>query len=71
MTAAQFRYLANLDMDATEQQQVSAIADFADLWIKGYARNQPIRMDGDTLKLELGYASFEEATGVWKKLKQL
>jgi uncharacterized protein len=49
MAAAQFQYLANLDMDAVEQPQVDAIAKYADLWLQDKAMNQPIRMDRSTL----------------------
>lgn len=71
MTAAQFTYLARLDMDAVEQTQVDAITQFADLWIAGNVSNQPIRMDADTLGLELGYGNFPDAAAAWRSLKQL
>jgi uncharacterized protein len=69
MTAAQFTYLANLDLDAVEQHEVDAIAEYADLWLQGKAPNQPIRMNGDTLKLELGYERFQDAAVAWKSVK--
>ncbi len=71
MTAAQFTYLTRLDMDAVEQPQVDAIDAFAELWLQGSISNQPLRMDGDTLALELGYGSFQDAAGAWRRLKQL
>jgi hypothetical protein len=71
MTAAQFAYLTRLDMDAVDQSQVNAITEFADLWLKGNVSNQPLRMDSDTLKPELGYGSFQDAAAAWRKLKQL
>jgi uncharacterized protein len=71
MTAAQFTYLVRLDMDAVEQPQVNAISSFADIWLGGYVTNQPLRMDGDTLKPELGYGTFQEAIAAWQVLKQL
>ena len=71
MTAAQFAYIARLDMDAVEQAQVDAIAAFADLWLKGNVTNQPLRMNGDTLVPELGYGLFQEAAAAWRRLKQL
>ena len=58
MSAAQFTYLAKLDMDAVEQAQVDAISNYADLWVQGLAPNQPIRMNGDTLHPELGQGTF-------------
>ena len=69
MTAAQFKFLANLDMDAVEQHEVDAIADYAELWLQGRAPNQPIRMDTKTLAAELGYSWFQEAVAAWKKIK--
>lgn len=71
MTRSQFSYLVNLDMDAVEPAQVAAISSLADLWISGTARNQPLRMDGDTLERELGQGSFPEALAAWQRLKQL
>jgi hypothetical protein len=53
MTTAQFKYLANLDMDAVEQPQVDAISKYADLWLQDVAPNQPMRMDQTTLTREL------------------
>jgi hypothetical protein len=69
MTAAQFTYLASLDLDAVQQHEVDAIAAYADLWLSDKAPNQPIRMNGDTLKPELGYARFQEAAAVWQMIK--
>src|SRR5438309_2206695 len=58
MTAAQFTFLADLDLDAIQQHEVDAIAEYADLWLRNDAPNQPIRMNGDTLERELGYIRF-------------
>jgi hypothetical protein len=69
MTAKQFEYLASLDMDAVEQEQVDAISNYADLWLEDQALNQPIRMKGDTLKRELGQASFGAAKAAWNAIK--
>lgn len=68
MTSAQFSYLAGLDMDAIQQSEVDFIAAFAALWIAGKVPNQPIRMDGDTLALELGDASYPDAKARWADL---
>jgi Patatin-like phospholipase len=65
MTDGEFAYLANLPMDAVEQSQVDAIAKFADLWLSGDVRNQPIRMNGDTLACELGSPFFADARAAW------
>jgi len=69
MTAAQFTYLANMDMDAIQQSQVNAIAAYADLWLKSQAPNQPIRMNTDTLACELGDAWFQAASAAWAAIK--
>ena len=69
MTAAQFTYLANLDMDAVQQAEVEAISAYADLWILSVAPNQPIRMNGDTLVSELGQSWFQDALGAWNAIK--
>ena len=69
MTAAQFTYLAKLDMDAVEQPQVDAISKYADLWVQNAAPNQPIRMNGDTLDGELGQTRFQDAVAAWNAIK--
>jgi len=68
MSAAQFTYLANLDMDAVQQAEVDAISRYADLWLQGQAPNQPIRMDGDTLTPELGQATYQGAAAAWRTI---
>ena len=69
MNETQFQYLANLGMDAVEQVQVDAISEYAELWLKDQAPNQPIRMNGDTLQLELGQSSFTAAKAAWTAIK--
>jgi len=69
MTAAQFQYLANLDMDAVEQSQVDAITRFADLWMSNSVLNQPIRMQADTLDRELGQLWFKDAVAAWQTIR--
>jgi hypothetical protein len=69
MTAAQFTYLAKLDMDAVEQPQVDAISRYSDLWLQDLVLNQPIRMNGDTLDPELGQTTFRAAEAAWNAIK--
>jgi hypothetical protein len=69
MSAAQFTYLAKLDMDAVEQAQVDAISKYADIWVQGVAPNQPLRMNGDTLNPELGQTTFQAASAAWNAIK--
>ncbi len=69
MHAEQFKYLVDLEMDAVEQPQVDAISQYADLWLKDETLNQPIRMNGDTLKRELGQMTFGAAKAAWEVIK--
>lgn len=69
MSAAQFTYLAKLDMDAVQQAEVDAISRYADLWVQNAAPNQPIRMNGDTLVRELGQIRFQDAVAAWNAIK--
>jgi uncharacterized protein len=69
MTAAQFMFLANLDLDAVQQHEVDSIAEYAALWLLDEAPNQPIRMNGDTLERELGYSQFSAAAAAWRSLQ--
>jgi len=71
LTVAQFKYLCGLDMDAVEQGQVAAIAQYAGLWLANKAPNQPIRIDGDTLKPEIGYGFCGDALAAWSVLKAI
>lgn len=68
MTDQQFVDLANLDMDAVEQLQAESIFQYADLWLRDVAPNQPIRMDGDTLTPEIGHPTFSAALDSWLRL---
>jgi hypothetical protein len=69
MTAAQFTYLANIDMDAVEQAEVDAISQYASLWLQSLAPNQPIRMHGSTRAPEVGQATFGDALAAWLAIK--
>jgi len=69
MTAAQFTYLANLDMDAVAQPEVNAITKLAESWLAGEVSNQPVRMDGATLALEIGQATFADAKAEWNNIR--
>jgi hypothetical protein len=68
MTPADFGYLTNLDLDAVQRRQVDAISNYAGLWVKDVAPNQPIRMKGETIELEVGKGLFSEAVAAWKVL---
>ena len=67
-TAAQFRYLCNLDMDAVEPNDVAYIDDWCSLWLGDHVPNQPIRMQGDSTRPEVGYGHYSEAMQAWQTL---
>ncbi|HLY45973.1 MAG TPA: patatin-like phospholipase family protein [Stellaceae bacterium] len=68
---AQFKYLANIDMDAVAQTDITYIDDYCRHWLVDNAPNQPIRMSGgafDPQHPEIGYAKFSEAKAAWRVL---
>ena len=71
MTEEDFTTLANVPMDALEADQMQRITDYADLWLNDVAPNQPIRMNGDRLKLELGQDRFSQALAAWNAVKSI
>jgi len=68
-TPERFAYLANLDIDIVEQEQVDTVTDYAQLWIDDKALNQPIRRNLTTLSVELGFDSFSDAAAAWQAIK--
>jgi hypothetical protein len=71
MTEDDFNTLANVPMDALAAEQMQQITDYADLWLNDVAPNQPIRMNGDTLKQELGQVRFSQALAAWNAVKSI
>lgn len=69
MTMDQFTFLKDLDMDAVKNDEVEAIVNYTNLWIQDKAPNQPIRMNGDTLKVEVGSPLFSSALAAWNAIK--
>jgi hypothetical protein len=67
-TPSQFKYLRDLGMDAVEPNQVEYIADWCQLWLADTVPNQPLRMDGPTMNVEVGYGRFSEARNAWEVL---
>jgi hypothetical protein len=65
LTFADFQYLMNIPLDALQQSQIDAIANYADLWLAGHAPNQPIRKNSFTLQPELGHIVYSRATRAW------
>lgn len=70
MSQQDFEAMLKLGMDAVKDNDVARITQYADLWLKDKALNQPVRMNGDTLKLEIGQAFFGEAAAAWTALEQ-
>jgi hypothetical protein len=68
MDANDFGTLANLAMDAVEQNQVLAIQNLASLWLQDKVRNQPIRI-GKNLNRELGQDWHSQAKAAWHIVK--
>jgi hypothetical protein len=69
MTQAQFKYFNNVGMDAIDSNQFAYITTYADYWLAGQAPNQPIRMDSDTLAVELGYGRYADALAAWRAIR--
>ena len=55
-------------MDAVEPNQVEYIDDWCELWLESAVPNQPLRMDGETLIIEVGYGRYGEARTAWEAL---
>jgi len=68
-TEAQFQELCSIDMDAVKQTEVDYIDSWCSLWMSGDCRNQPIRMDGTTFTVEVGYGTYAQAKEAWAKLR--
>ena len=68
-TPEKFAYLAGLDIDIVEQEQVDAVTEYAQLWIDDKAPNQPMRRNWGTLNVELGFGSFSEAAAAWQTIQ--
>lgn len=65
MTPAQFQFLCNIGMDAIQQAEVMAIANYAGLWIGGQAPNQLLHTNEAAPPFELGYATYAAAKAAW------
>lgn len=68
-TFEQFEYLTQISMDALDPIKVEYIVDYAQFWIAGSAPNQPLRLDPDTLALQVGHATFAEAQAAWAAIR--
>lgn len=69
MSAEQFKALADVDVDAVKQEEVTQIDALTALWLADNARNQPIRRNSRTLAEEIGPGTFSKARAAWESLK--
>jgi uncharacterized protein len=69
LTPDEFESLREMDIDVVEQSQFDTINKFAEHWLQGDVYNQPIRMNGATMRAEIGFTSFSKAKSVWEFIK--
>lgn len=62
-----FIELIDLEMDATEQHEVTRIQKLGNWWIEDKIVNQPIRIDLSDLSCNIGHANFSSAKAEWLK----
>jgi hypothetical protein len=65
-----FIKLCDLDMDAVERTDFDLVVQLGELWLKNQARNQPVRMSGDTLACEIGHETYGEAKAAWFRIAE-
>lgn len=63
-----FKRLINLGMDATAQDDVDLIADWAGQWLAGAVPNQAVLADPLTGDCQIGQTTFPDAAAVWAAL---
>jgi len=68
LSASQFAGLRKLGMDAVEQDQVKLIKALGQAWLDNKVHNQPIRVNHDTLNVEIGDRWYRDARAHAKKL---
>jgi len=68
MTENEFNRLARLDMDVVAVRGRGYHHEYAHKWLQDEAPNQPIRMDGDTLALEVGHLKAGLAIDWWQRI---
>lgn len=61
-----FSYLAGLDMDATDQNDITMLTQLAEQWIQGAIPNQPIRRNLQTGDCEIGFNTYADGVKAWK-----
>ncbi len=65
----EFAKLVALDIAAIEQEDAGLIARFAELWIGGVVRNQPVR-GNRALECEIGFPDYAGARAAWQDLTE-
>jgi hypothetical protein len=68
MDEEMYRRLADLDMDAVEQEDVDLLKDLGELWLADAVANQPIRYNARTLECDIGQRTFSAGVVAWRQL---
>lgn len=71
LSVPEFLDLANLDLDAIEQEDVLKIQNLADQWLQDNVTNQAIRSNSTDFSCQIGHAKFSGAKTAWNALKQI
>lgn len=61
LNAQQFSALCGITMDAIKQEQMDLIETLAQAWLDSKVHNQPIRVNHDTLEVEIGDRWYRDA----------
>ncbi len=64
----ELNYLANLPVDAIEQDQIQHVEKMCDQWLDNKVRNQPIRSNASDFSCEIGHDWFRDALAAWNAL---
>jgi hypothetical protein len=67
-SSEEFSALANLDMDAVEDAEVNLIRRLGSAWISGDFPNDPVRLNEETMRCEVGHARFADALAAWRHI---
>ena len=68
MSIDQFHQLANLDLDAVEQDDIDALVHFGHLWLSDKIGNQAIR-ENKNFEVQIGHRDFSKAKAAWLHLR--
>ncbi len=68
LSLEELNYLANLPVDAIEQDQIERVAKMCDAWLDNKVRNQPIRSNPNDFSSDIGHDWFRDALAAWNAL---